>query len=53
VPYNNVEFQAYERRCGSTILIQSGFQTGSIINLNDVKSAVERLQAHKNDGDVD
>jgi len=32
-------------------VIQDGFETGCIINVSDVKSAVKRLKAHRNDGD--
>ena len=50
VPYNNVELKGMIEDVDQQ-LIQSGFETGCIINVSDVKSAVERLKAHKNDGD--
>ena len=50
VPYNNVELKGMIEDVDQQLL-QSGFVTGCIINVSDVKSAVQRLKAHKNDGD--
>ena len=50
MPYNNVEFKGVIDDVDKQ-LIQGGFETGCIIKVSDVKSAVQRLKAHKNDGD--
>jgi len=50
VPYNNDEFKGMIDGVDKQF-IRVFFDTGCIINICDVKSAVKRLKAHKNDGD--
>jgi len=50
VPYNNVELKGTIEGVDQQ-LIQSGFETGFIINVSDVKSAVQRHKARNNDED--
>ena len=50
MPYNNVELKGMIDDVDKQV-IQGGLETGCIINVSDVKSALRRLKAHKNDED--